>query len=641
MSFRAARLLLCALLGLVVARGSAEDLCPRREPGPNVKVLAPGSKVTLSCSGRVTVDGAEVALTAHGQAESDEGEHRGARNSVWSTSKEGYGVSSTVAVKTREGTSMATVTDDLNHSTHHLMSVKPTANMEDHTLSSEEGAETTANTSSVNQKIAETLGTARRMVRGLKQAVQWRRNGRPLRSNEHRRDLLELGPLNLSNSGNYSCYKEERLSFSIKIVVWGEDAHTDSAFFTLYSSDHLSNNQSRISVCDFVINVQLLLLMLLMIIIIAVVPLFTLPLPCLCLSLDPSLSLEKPSLSCYRKSPTSKIRCDWTASKPVVPVPQCHLILRKGVLGQYMKSPCMYSEFKDRCWCVLDPDERMTSYLAFLCVSNIVGNVTSPGFDLNPRDVVKPDPPYNVTVREDKARENRLIVSWRKPITWKADYYQLVYQLRYSVLMNGEIKGAQQIVTKKLEHTIMDALSHTPYVLQVRAKEEFDIGQWSEWSTHLYTPTRRGPESSATNNPMDSFDTAMYNVWCSEGSGMADTENVMSVSERPQLDSQLLLHVSWAVGACLLLTIIVLFAYIIRLKHRTRFMCKLPKLSRSSQSQAASPPSSPLPKEEGNPLVFPELSAPTQNTDNIFQEEEERGEGIHLNNMGYFLAIKE
>uniref|UniRef100_A0A8C9U298 Interleukin 6 receptor n=1 Tax=Scleropages formosus TaxID=113540 RepID=A0A8C9U298_SCLFO len=388
-----------------------------REPGPNVKVLAPGSKVTLSCSGRVTVDGAEVALTAHGQAESDEGEHRGARNSVWSTSKEGYGVSSTVAVKTREGTSMATVTDDLNHSTHHLMSVKPTANMEDHTLSSEEGAETTANTSSVNQKIAETLGTARRMVRGLKQAVQWRRNGRPLRSNEHRRDLLELGPLNLSNSGNYSCYKEERLSFSIKIVVWGED---------------------------------------------------------------------KPSLSCYRKSPTSKIRCDWTASKPVVPVPQCHLILRKGVLGQYMKSPCMYSEFKDRCWCVLDPDERMTSYLAFLCVSNIVGNVTSPGFDLNP---LKPDPPYNVTVREDKARENRLIVSWRKPITWKADYYQLVYQLRYSVLMNGEIKGA---VSRRCIHTIMDALSHTPYVLQVRAKEEFDIGQWSEWSTHLYTPTRRG-----------------------------------------------------------------------------------------------------------------------------------------------------
>uniref|UniRef100_A0A8C9V8P4 Interleukin 6 receptor n=1 Tax=Scleropages formosus TaxID=113540 RepID=A0A8C9V8P4_SCLFO len=356
---------------------SGSSLWLPAEPGPNVKVLAPGSKVTLSCSGRVTVDGAEVALTAHGQAER-------------------YGVSSTVAVKTREGTSMATVTDDLNHSTHHLMSVKPTANMEDHTLSSEEGAETTANTSSVNQKIAETLGTARRMVRGLKQ---------------HRRDLLELGPLNLSNSGNYSCYKEERLSFSIKIVVW-----------------------------------------------------------------DPSLSLEKPSLSCYRKSPTSKIRCDWTASKPVVPVPQCHLILRKGY---YMKSPCMYSEFKDRCWCVLDPDERMTSYLAFLCVSNIVGNVTSPGFDLNP---LKPDPPYNVTVREDKARENRLIVSWRKPITWKADYYQLVYQLRYS----------QQIVTKKLEHTIMDALSHTPYVLQVRAKEEFDIGQWSEWSTHLYTPTRRG-----------------------------------------------------------------------------------------------------------------------------------------------------
>ncbi|KAL4646681.1 interleukin-6 receptor subunit alpha isoform X2 [Arapaima gigas] len=577
---RAALVLLCALLSAAAAAAAAagEEPCPRREPGPNVKVLALGSKVTLSCSGRVIVDGVDVTQTTSGRAERDEGDHRGLWDMLRSTSKEGYGFHSTVTAKVHGETNMATVTagqpgvtNDLNRINHHLQT---TAKTDVDLLSVDEGAATTAKISNMNQSYGTTNSTAGRTVRSLSWQVQWKRNNRLLHRKDRRGDLLHLGPLNLSNSGNYSCHLQERLMFSVKIIVW-----------------------------------------------------------------DPLVSLEKPSLSCFRKSPTSKIRCDWTASQPVVPVPQCHLILKKGIFGENMKKSCMYSEAKARCWCVLDVDEKTLSYVAFLCVSNVVGNVTSPTVDLHQHKIVRPDSPYNISVQEKVGKQHRLIVSWRKPLTWKADFYHLMYQLRYSVSVNGELKGQQEVLTKKLEHTITDALPQTRYMLQVRAREEFDIGQWSEWRTYMYNPPWRAPNPSSTNNPMVSFDTNMNHVGCFEGSGMADITNVMSVSERPQPESQMLLHVSWAIGVGLLLMIIVLLIYIMRVRHRTQFMCKLPKLSCSSQAKATAPPSPPPPKEEEN-LMFPELPAPTQNLDsNLFQEEAEMGEGIHLNNMGYFLAI--
>ncbi|KAL0985264.1 hypothetical protein UPYG_G00154730 [Umbra pygmaea] len=88
---------------------------------------------------------------------------------------------------------------------------------------------------------------------------------------------------------------------------------------------------------------------------------------------------EKPMLSCYKRSPSSKIRCDWTASKPVTPVPQCSLLLSKR-LEPFSRVNCSYSVRLLRCWCVLDHkvEEWRESHQAYLCVTNTAGNTTSP-----------------------------------------------------------------------------------------------------------------------------------------------------------------------------------------------------------------------------------------------------------------------
>ncbi|MCJ8728892.1 hypothetical protein PDJAM_G00009580 [Pangasius djambal] len=39
---------------------------------------------------------------------------------------------------------------------------------------------------------------------------------------------------------------------------------------------------------------------------------------------------ESPTLSCYKKSHISKIRCEWISRQPIIPQPQCYLLLRKG-----------------------------------------------------------------------------------------------------------------------------------------------------------------------------------------------------------------------------------------------------------------------------------------------------------------------
>ncbi|XP_055780978.1 uncharacterized protein LOC129857081 isoform X6 [Salvelinus fontinalis] len=198
---------------------------------------------------------------------------------------------------------------------------------------------------------------------------------------------------------------------------------------------------------------------------------------------------ERPKLSCYKRSPSSKIRCDWTASQPVTPVPQCYLLLRKGLSGSFSRVNCSYSALLSRCWCAIGHQEKESRepHLAYLCVTNTAGNTTSPLLDFTPLDIIKPDPPSSVVVRGVEGQEKRLRVSWAVPHSWKERdrYHELLYELRYHTMPHGtQIKGT----TTARFYTIADALSGVQYLIQLRAKEEFD-GHWSEWSTAVFANT--------------------------------------------------------------------------------------------------------------------------------------------------------
>ncbi|XP_072572279.1 interleukin-6 receptor subunit alpha isoform X2 [Paramormyrops kingsleyae] len=345
---------------------------------------------------------------------------------------------------------------------------------------------------------------------------------------------------------------------------------------------------------------------------------------------------EQPSLSCYQRSPTSHIRCEWNASQPVTPVPQCHLLLKKGLRGPTTTTSCTYSKFQHRCWCVLDKNTEGSrdSYWASLCVYNTAGHVTSPPIVLHPQDIVKPDAPYNVSVRSQEGNKHWLIVSWKYPRSWKSNFYKLTFHLQYFVVLQGYPRSMQEVYTPKVNYTIKDAIPRFKHLLRVRAREEFGIGQWSDWSPQLYAYTWTEPTR------MPAATDTVHDCWFPEGSGTDEDNAVEHVPVLHTSDRQSLLHVSWVIGVCMVLGVIVMCA--VALRHKAKFMFKLHKLSRTSPPPPSASTSSAPPTEEGNPLVREKPPGPPQNSDPPFpQEDEASDEGIHLSNLGYFLVQRD
>uniref|UniRef100_A0A8C7LUA5 Fibronectin type-III domain-containing protein n=1 Tax=Oncorhynchus mykiss TaxID=8022 RepID=A0A8C7LUA5_ONCMY len=419
-----------------------------------------------------------------------------------------------------------------------------------------------------------------RMVRGLRGRSQWRLNGRPLRGGEERGGVVVLG--------------RRGATLTLPSLAVG-----DSGNYSCHRGGKLVSSL-RVSV--------------------AVPP-------------------ERPKLSCYKRSPSSKIRCDWTASQPVTPVPQCYLLLRKGLSGSFSRVNCSYSALLSRCWCAIGHQEKESRepHLAYLCVTNTAGNTTSPLLDFTPLDIIHPDPPSSVVVRGVEGQERRLRVGWAVPHSWKERdrYHELLYELRYHTMPHGtQIKGT----TTAQFYTITDALPGVQYLIQLRAKEEFD-GHWSEWSTAVYANTWTAPVPTAFSD----LSTVMQDYTDDTDSGSGMTEET-SVSES-RGGVEVWPHVLWVVASCVLLSITLLSTYLYR--HRERFMSKLWRLSPVSSSPACpSPPVTTLPTQEGHALVnfdHPIYGEPVpreeeRKEEDEEEEEEEKVEVIRFNNTSYFLV---
>ncbi|XP_031643320.1 uncharacterized protein il6r isoform X2 [Oncorhynchus kisutch] len=418
-----------------------------------------------------------------------------------------------------------------------------------------------------------------RMLRGLRGRSQWRLNGRPLRGGEERGGVVVLG--------------RRGTTLTLPSLAVG-----DSGNYSCHRGGKLVSSL-RVSV--------------------AVPP-------------------ERPKLSCYKRSPSSKIRCDWTASQPVTPVPQCYLLLRKGLSGSFSRVNCSYSALLSRCWCAIGHQEKESRepHLAYLCVTNTAGNTTSPLLDFTPLDIINPDPPSSVVVRGVEGQERRLRVGWAVPHSWKERdrYHELLYELRYHTMPHGtQIKGT----TTARFYTITDALPGVQYLIQLRAKEEFD-GHWSEWSTAVYANTWTAPVPTASSDLSTVMD---YTDDTDSGSGMTEETSVAESRGGVEVWP----HVLWVVASCVLLSITLLSTYLYR--HRERFMSKLWRLSPVSSSPACpSPPVTALPTQEGHALVnfdHPIYGEPVpqeeeRKEEDEEEEEEEKGELIRFNNTSYFLV---
>ncbi|XP_029308039.1 LOW QUALITY PROTEIN: interleukin-6 receptor subunit alpha [Cottoperca gobio] len=579
--------LLCVLCATPV-HGTVDGTCPRKTPPPGVLVLTPGSKLVLTCSGHVEVDGVKVNKARNSSntnrrsspsvnpttvniISNTEVSTKSDKHTVEKTAREGY---SSIPTDAGENKSLghSNAVNTTSPSTHTVQPtgvsrlVKGESNKEDEYGDYEEEGE-----------------EGGRVTRGIKSRLQWKWNGKTVGKEdreitfERRGASLSLSTVRLTDAGRYTCYHKGRQRFSVKVNV-----------------------------------------------------------------ADPP---ETPSLSCYKRSPSSKIRCEWAPQKPFTISPNCSLLLSKSPTEAFLRLQCSYSSLYSRCWCAMNhnDDELRTLHMAYLCVTSVEGNATSSLLSFIPLNILKPDPPSDVSVRKEEGQETRMTVSWNLPKSWKSQdrYYELIYEIKYRPLKSSLDYWQIQSINDMRSYSVMDAMPGVEYQIQLRTKEEYD-GHWSDWSAPIYESSW----TAKTSAEYEDLASTTFSVY-TEGSGADGDES--DVPEPVQGEDDESRHVLWLSGSFALLSVILAF-YIFR--HKDRFMSKLLSLSVVSQRRDSlrPMPSSPT-ASEGHALVTfapPRFKEPPRSEVEGCEEEieeqhrlKERIEAIHFNNTSYFFFHRE
>ncbi|XP_045639787.1 interleukin-6 receptor subunit alpha isoform X4 [Ursus americanus] len=193
---------------------------------------------------------------------------------------------------------------------------------------------------------------------------------------------------------------------------------------------------------------------------------------------------EEPQLSCFRKSPLSKVACEWSPRHPPSPTTRATLLVRKFrsvPLGD-SQEPCPYAQGSRKFSCRLAvPEGDNSLYVVSLCVSNSAGSRSSSPQTFEGYGILQPDPPANITVTAVDGNPRWLSVTWQDPPSWNSYFYRLQFELRYRAERS---KTFTTWMVQELRHRciIYDAWRGMRHVVQLRAREEFGHGSWSAWS---------------------------------------------------------------------------------------------------------------------------------------------------------------
>ncbi|KAL2084184.1 hypothetical protein ACEWY4_019702 [Coilia grayii] len=351
-----------------------------------------------------------------------------------------------------------------------------------------------------------------------------------------------------------------------------------------------------------------------------------------------TLNLKRaPVLTCRRKAPHRKIRCDWKATQPISPDPHCQLTLKKrGSLEVHMLA-CKYSSNHSRCRCLIGADlgayTHRASYIATLNVTHALGTETSHVLLFTPQDVLKPDPPNGVQVKQVAGDEQRLDVSWSHPKGWgRDDYYRLKAELRYrpkGVETYQTVTDIRPVTDRSppFSKRISDALPHVLYEVQVRVREEHNQGNWSEWSSPVSASTWTAPD--LTESP-DSNDINEDPVIIMVVTGTTPRSDPV---QRPVILGELIRdHVVSIIGCCVV-GIVFLLVIIPVVRQRISLKSKLKNICFASPS-----PGSPLQLSlcETKAQDSPANTAPPQ--EDLFCP---TSQAVHFDNASYFLMMTE
>uniref|UniRef100_A0A670ZMP1 Fibronectin type-III domain-containing protein n=1 Tax=Pseudonaja textilis TaxID=8673 RepID=A0A670ZMP1_PSETE len=188
-----------------------------------------------------------------------------------------------------------------------------------------------------------------------------------------------------------------------------------------------------------------------------------------------------PDFTCFRRSLAKDILCEWKTFSPVLPRTKATLWMQRSVWN-VTEQLCRYYSRSRKFFCRVRGlnNEEHELLLVSVCVANLAGTARSHK-SFHTDILLKPDPPANVQVHPVEREPHKLHVTWKNPSSWGPRHYYLQFQLRYRV-KNSKTFSEVHLNHGLTSYTIVDAIQNSPHIIQVRGREEFDHGNWSEWS---------------------------------------------------------------------------------------------------------------------------------------------------------------
>ncbi|KFV74363.1 Leptin receptor, partial [Struthio camelus australis] len=144
--------------------------------------------------------------------------------------------------------------------------------------------------------------------------------------------------------------------------------------------------------------------------------------------------------------------------------------------GAVMVAPCDCSEY-DKCECCVPSLRLNYTYIMWLRIMIGEMHLWSPLLSVKPINIVKPEPPLNLHL--EMTERGQVKICWSDP---KLMPYPLKYEVKFSA---NSSQNSWQIVELVLETSLAidNTLLNSSYLVQVRCKNRYGPGFWSDWST--------------------------------------------------------------------------------------------------------------------------------------------------------------